>query len=157
MTAWILQGNVINFSIAAGLNMLYMPGIIKHAYNIGQHMSLPMPIPGTFYGKFHQSLVSKQHYSCYNNKYVHRFIVNLFYCGRSLFIRFKHFEWGILRFTGWHSKCHVIILIKTNLSSFVVTTYLDVCEQHFQSLSVINFLFDCSPMHYYNKYLQNQS
>ena len=49
MTVWILAGNCINFTIAAGLIRLHMPGVTI----------LSMVITGTVYWKFQQSLVSQ--------------------------------------------------------------------------------------------------
>ena len=36
----------------------------------------------------------------------------------------------LLTFTGWNWKCHVIIVIKTDLSGFVVPMHSGLCEQY---------------------------
>ena len=41
----------------------------------------------------------------------------------SLRAPYSPFKWRILTFTGWNKKCHVIVLIKTDLSGFVVTMH----------------------------------
>ena len=40
----------------------------------------------------------------------------------------------LLTFTGWNWKCHVIIVIKTDLSGFVVPMHSGLCEQYVKSL-----------------------
>ena len=44
------------------------------------------------------------------------------------------FTWRLLTFTGWNWKCHVIIVIKTDLSGFVVPMHSGLCEQYVKSL-----------------------
>ena len=67
---------------------------------------LSMPTTDTVYGKFQQSLVLKSNITTY-----------------MLRARYSYFQ-RILTFTRWNWKCHVIIVIKTDLSGFVVTMQL---------------------------------
>ena len=39
----------------------------------------------------------------------------------------------LLTFTGWNWKCHIIIVIKTDLSGFVVPMHSGLCEQYVKS------------------------
>ena len=53
--------------------------------------------------------------------------------------RFEHicaFTWRLQTFTGWNWKCHVIIVIKTDLSGFVVPMHSGLCEQYVKSLGL---------------------
>ena len=61
MTVWILAGNYISFTIAAGLIRLHMPGVKKSRVQLGRARVtiLSMVITGTVYWKFQQSLVSQ--------------------------------------------------------------------------------------------------
>ena len=43
------------------------------------------------------------------------------------------FTWRLLTFTGWNWKCLVIIVIKTDLSGFVVPMHSGLCEQYVKS------------------------
>ena len=58
MTVWILVGNYISFTIAAGL---HMPGVKKSRVYLGRARvtKLSMVITSTVYWKFQQSLVSQ--------------------------------------------------------------------------------------------------
>ena len=55
----------------------------------------------------------------------------------------------MLTFTGLNWKCHVIIVIKTDLSGFVVTMHSGLCEQYVKSLGLtpsgFDFLFRTRP------------
>ena len=42
----------------------------------------------------------------------------------------------LLTFTGWNWKYHVIIVIKTDLSGFVVPMHSGLCEQYVKSLGL---------------------
>ena len=61
MTVWILAGNYISFTIAAGLIGLHMPGVKKSRVQLGRARVtiLSMVITGTVYWKSQQSLVSQ--------------------------------------------------------------------------------------------------
>ena len=61
MTVWILAGNYISFTIAAGLIRLYMPGVKKSRVQLGRARVtiLSMVITGAVYWKSQQSLVSQ--------------------------------------------------------------------------------------------------
>ena len=63
--------------------------------------------------------------------------------------RKSYFKWRILTFTGRNWKCHVIIVIKTDLSGFVVTMHEGACEQCVKSLGLtpsgFDFLFRTRP------------
>ena len=61
MTVWILAGNYISFTIAAGLIRLHMPGVKKSCVKLGRARVtiLSMVITGTIYWKSQQSLVSQ--------------------------------------------------------------------------------------------------
>ena len=63
--------------------------------------------------------------------------------------------------TGWNWKCHIIIVIKTDLSGFVVTMNPGLCEQYIQSLGLtasgLDFMFARALMHCDNKPLPNRS
>ena len=67
----------------------------------------------------------------------------------SLRARYWYFKWRILTFTGRNWECHVIIVIKTDLSGFVVTMHSGLCEQHVKSLGLtpsgFDFLFRTHP------------
>ena len=71
------------------------------------------------------------------------------------------FKWRILTFKGWNEKYHFIIVIKTNLSGFVVTMHSGLCEQHVQSTGLmalaLELTFTCALLHCDNKPLQNRS
>ena len=60
------------------------------------------------------------------------------------------FTWILLTFTGWNWKCHVVIVIKTDLSGFVVPVHSGLCKQYAKSLrltsSGFNFLFRTHPL-----------
>ena len=47
----------------------------------------------------------------------------------SLWESYKPFNLRILTFTGWNEKCQYIIWIKIDLSGFVFTMHLGLCEQ----------------------------
>ena len=68
----------------------------------------------------------------------------------SLRARYSYFKWRILTFTGWNPKCHLISVIKTDLSGFVVTMHSGLCEQNVKSLrltpSGFDFLFRTCPL-----------
>ena len=49
---------------------------------------------------------------------------------------YRSFTWRLLTFTGWNWNCHVIIVIKTDLSRFVVPMHSGLCEQYVKSLSL---------------------
>ena len=66
--------------------------------------------------------------------------------------RFEHisaFKRRLLTLTGWNLKCHVIIVIKTDLSGFVVPMHSGLCEQYIKSLGLtpsgFDFLFCACP------------
>ena len=61
MTVWILAGNNVSFTIAAGLIRLHMPGVKKSRVWLGRARVtiLSMVITSTVYWKFRQSLVSQ--------------------------------------------------------------------------------------------------
>ena len=61
MTAWMLAGNYISFTIAAGLIRLHMLGVKKYRVQLGRARVTvhSMAITGTVFWKFQQSLVSK--------------------------------------------------------------------------------------------------
>ena len=61
MTVWILAGNYISFTIAAGLIRLHMPGVKKSRVQLGRARVtiLSMVITGAAYWKSQQSLVSQ--------------------------------------------------------------------------------------------------
>ena len=61
------------------------------------------------------------------------------------------FTWRLLTFTGWNWKCHVIIVIKTDLLGFVVPMHSGLCEQYVKSC------FARALVHWDNKPLQNRS
>ena len=46
------------------------------------------------------------------------------------------FTWSLPTFTRWNWKCHVIIVIKTDLSGFVVPMHSGLCEQYVKSLGL---------------------
>ena len=46
------------------------------------------------------------------------------------------FMWRLPTFTGWNWKCHVIIVIKTDLSGFVIPMHSGLCEQYVKSLRI---------------------
>ena len=57
--------------------------------------------------------------------------------------------WRLLAFTEWNLKCHVIIVIKTDLWGFVVPMHSGLCEQYIKSLGLtpsgFDFLFRTCP------------
>ena len=59
------------------------------------------------------------------------------------------FTWRLLTFTEWNWKCHVIIVIKTDLSGFVVPMHSGLGEQYVKSLGLtpsgFDFLFRTRP------------
>ena len=59
------------------------------------------------------------------------------------------FTWRLLTFTGWNWKCHVEIVIKTDLSGFVVQMHSGLCGQYVKSLGLtpsgFDFLFHTRP------------
>ena len=59
------------------------------------------------------------------------------------------FTWRLLIFTGWNRKCHVKIVIKTDLPGFVVPVHSGLCEQYVKSLGLtpsrFAFLFRTRP------------
>ena len=65
----------------------------------------------------------------------------------SLRSQYSYFKWRIFTFTG--RKCHVIIVIKTDLSGFVVTMHWSFCEQCAKSIRLtpcgFDFLFRTHP------------
>ena len=67
----------------------------------------------------------------------------------------------LLIFTGWNWKCHVIIVIKTDLSGFVVPMHSGLCEQYVKSLGLrprdLTSCFARALVHWDNKPLQNRS
>ena len=71
------------------------------------------------------------------------------------------FTWRLLTFTGWNWKCHVIIVIKTELSGFVVPMHSGLCKQHVKSLGLrprdLTSCFARALLHWDNKPLQNRS
>ena len=79
--------------------------------------------------------------------------------------RFEHiyapFTWRLLTFKGWNWKCHVIIVIKTDLSGFVVPMHSGLCEQYVKSLGLrprdLTSCFARALVHWDNKPLQNRS
>ena len=79
--------------------------------------------------------------------------------------RFEHiyapFTWRLLTFKGWNWKCHVIIVIKTDLSGFVVPVHSGLCEQYVKSLGLrprdLTSCFARALVHWDNKPLQNRS
>ena len=78
--------------------------------------------------------------------------------------RFEHicaFYMEITNIHGWNWKYHVIIMIKTDLSMFVVTMRSGLCEQNVKSLGLkpsgLDFLFRTRPRALSNKPLQNRS
>ena len=50
--------------------------------------------------------------------------------------------WRWLTFMGWNWKFHVIIVIKTDLSGFVVPMHSGLCEQYVKSLGLTSLGFD---------------
>ena len=66
----------------------------------------------------------------------------------SLRARYSYFKWRILTFMGQNWKCHVIV-IKTDVSGFVVTMHSGLCEQYVKSLRPtplgFDFLFSTRP------------
>ena len=73
----------------------------------------------------------------------------------------SYFKWRILAFTRLNWKCHVIILIKTHLSGFVVTMHSGLCDHYVKSLdqwaSSFGFLFRTCPRALVRHTLQNPS
>ena len=71
------------------------------------------------------------------------------------------FTWRLLTFKGWNWKCHVIIVIKTDLSGFVVPVHSGLCEQYVKSLGLrprdLTSCFARALVHWDNKPLQNRS
>ena len=71
------------------------------------------------------------------------------------------FTWRLLTFTRWNWKCHVIIVIKTDLSGFVVPMHSGLCEQYVKSLGLrprdLTSCFARALVHWDNKPLQNRS
>ena len=63
------------------------------------------------------------------------------------------FTWRLLTFTGKNWKCHVIIVIKTNLLGFVVTMHPGLCVK---SVKLTSY-FARALVHCDNKPLQNRS
>ena len=67
----------------------------------------------------------------------------------SLRAQYSYFKWRMLTFTVRNWKRHVIIVIKTDLSGFVVTMHWGVCEQCAKSLGLtpcgFDFLFRTHP------------
>ena len=63
--------------------------------------------------------------------------------------RFEHictFTCRLLIFTGWNWNCHVIIVIKSDLSGFVVPTNSGLCDRYVGlTLSGFDFLFRTRP------------
>ena len=59
------------------------------------------------------------------------------------------FTWSLLTFTGWNWKCHVINVIKTDLSGFVVPMHSGLWEQYVKSPGLtpsgFDFLFRTRP------------
>ena len=51
----------------------------------------------------------------------------------SLRAPYSYFKWNILTFTRWNWNCHVIIVIKTDLSGFVATMHSCLCKQYVKS------------------------
>ena len=62
---------------------------------------------------------------------------------------YSYFKWRILTFTRWNWKCRVIIMIKTDLSGFVITMHLGLCKKYVKSLGLkasgfdFNFQYSC--------------
>ena len=91
MTEWILAGNYISFTIAAGLIRLHMPGFKKsrvtrpsachHTLN-GNHWHCLLEIPAI--------IGVTSNIKTFN--YVSRSFVNMFSCGRSRKNEFKHVD-----------------------------------------------------------------
>ena len=52
------------------------------------------------------------------------------------------FAWKLLAFSWLNWKCHVIIVIKTDLSGFVVPMHSGLCEQYVKSLGLTPSGFD---------------
>ena len=50
---------------------------------------------------------------------------------------------------GWNEKCQIILVIKTDLSGFVVTMHSGLCEQYIEylglSASIFDFMFRTRP------------
>ena len=71
------------------------------------------------------------------------------------------FTWRLLTFTGWKLKCHVIIMIDTDLSGFVVPMHSGLCEQYVKSPGPtpwwFDFLLRMCPHALGHQPLQNQS
>ena len=67
----------------------------------------------------------------------------------------------LLTFTGWNWKCHVIMVIRTDLSGFVVPMHSGLCEQYVKSLGLrprdLTSCFARALVHWDNKPLQNRS
>ena len=59
------------------------------------------------------------------------------------------FTWRLLIFTGWNRKCHVKIVMKTDLPGFAVPVHSGLCEQYVKSLRLtptgFAFLFRTRP------------
>ena len=59
------------------------------------------------------------------------------------------FTWKILTILGGNEKCHIMIMIETDLSDFVITMHSGLCEQYVQylglTLSGLDFLFRMNP------------
>ena len=74
---------------------------------------------------------------------------------------YSPFTWRLLTFTGWNWKCYVIIVIKTDLSGFVVPMPSGLCEQYVKSLGLrprdLTSCFARALVHWDNKPLQNRS
>ena len=49
---------------------------------------------------------------------------------------YSYLKWRILKFTRWNWKCLVIIVIKTDMSGFIVTMHWGMCEQYVESLGL---------------------
>ena len=55
---------------------------------------------------------------------------------------YEPFMWRLLTFTGWNWKCHVIIVIKTDLPGFGVPIHSGLCKQYVKSLGLTTSGFD---------------
>ena len=176
MTMWILSGNGINFSIANHWHCLReIPAIIvecqKQHYNLQLCLQIHCKcfiVVECFKTDLNMPMVRVWGSA---SRTQHPLLRGATWCnngsstwnGSHFEHHFSYVEWRKLTLMKWYWKCHVIIviMIKTNLSGFVVTMHSGLCGQYIKSLSLMasgfNFLFHTYPCACDNKPLQNQS
>ena len=133
--------------IVVGLFLLYLNTLILKTWGSASHAQRPLMT-----GIVRRQFLSLRGTTWHNN-------------GRGMWngCLFEHIcaFYMEITFTGWNWKCHVIIMIKTNQSGFVVPMHLDLCEQYVKFLwltpSGLTSCFSCTLMHWDNKAHQNRS